>query len=311
MNEKNETKHGIPEKLIAVFAALIIAAACGLFAYTLLAPAPAETSPKPTATPSVTPIADENGTLRPVHCYFPAAEGSCALIVSSHGENVLIDAGYDRDAESIVSFLDELGVEKLEHVFLTTPRSWALGGMAAVLERFACDCFILSDTAAAAPEAAPLMALLSQKGIPVKKVRADFVSTFDAVADGELRLLSPYEADYGTVSESALALRLAYGESRILFLSEAGPLAERMMIKALPNRLLHANILYAVETGAAEKHLPKFFKTVKPNLTLVKALPGTEGGGLTEAAEKRGFSPLDAGVPVHIVLDGVTAEMVE
>ncbi|MDO4493241.1 MAG: hypothetical protein Q4C53_05065 [Clostridia bacterium] len=307
--ERNE-KRGIPEALIAVIAGLILLAACGLFAFDRLnGGVPTETSPS--STPSATPFADESGSPMPVHCYYPDLRGSALLIVSSRGETVLIDTGFPDDAERLIAFAEEVGVEKIDLLFLTTPAQWASGGVSAISEHFPIGRFILSETHAERSEASEMIELLSGHGTTVDTVCADFVSTFSAVNNAELRLLSPYRADYGTGPDSALVLRLAYGTSELMYLSEAGALAERMMLKALPNRLLHADVLIAAETDAQETHLDKFFQTVSPERVVLRDVAGTGTGGLTKTGGKLGLNVTFADAPLHIVLDGVTATVLE
>jgi len=147
----------------------------------------------------------------------------------------------------------------------------------------------------------------------VYAVHADYVSTVEWAKNAELRILSPYNAEYENDADNGLVLRLSYGNSGITILGKAGALAERMMVKALPNRLLHTDVIFLTETDGSQAPYDKFFKVSKADRYVMKSFPSNSGAvsALQSFIDKQGLVRIEIGRGLHLVLDGVDIQVVE
>lgn len=295
---------------------VLLVLALGLVMYYYHAANAGTLGPTPSpAPPTATPIRDENGNPAPLHAWFPALEGECFYAESSDGTTLLVDAGTATDAGALIEFLKDRHIDTLDAVFLSLAEDRYLGGMCAVIDTFPVDTFYLTPETAADARCAQLLALLEEQEIPVRQIHASFVSTIDWARNAELRILSPHDVSYSTDADESLMLRLAYGSSEILLTGSAGELAERMAVKALPNRLLHADVLKLASQGSAAGASERFLGTVSPDIAVVcgTRTETRPAPSVLRRLDMHGTTLLctDTVGSIHIVLDGVAAKVVE
>lgn len=82
-------------------------------------------------------IPNENFT---VH-YIDVGQGDSALI-QSNGKNLLIDAGTPESTNSLVKYLKNLGIKKLDFIIATHPHADHIGGMESIIKKFDVDYFV-------------------------------------------------------------------------------------------------------------------------------------------------------------------------
>lgn len=314
--EDAKKTRGISEHTLVLTVVLVFALTFGLLAYYYHALSKGTLAPTPTpAPPTATPIVDANGDPAPIHAYFLDLQGECFFAKAANGETLLVDAGCASDAAAVSAFLTAQNITKLDAVFLSLAEEKYLGGMLPLIGRFDIGTFYLTPETAQDPRCKALLSVLEDNGIPMELVHASFVSTVDWAENAELRILSPHDVRYPNATDESLMLRLAYGSSEILLAASAGELAERMAVKALPNSLLHADVLKLSEQGSAAGSSAKFLGAVKPTIAVVcgSATDALPAKSVQSALEQLGATILRTAErgTIEFVLDGVTAQMVE
>jgi len=309
-------KRGISERFLVILIGLLLALGVGLMFYYYHATAMGTLVPTPTpAPPTVTPIYNENGEPMPIHAWFPALEGESFFAKASTGETLLVDAGYEQDADALITFLQQQDVEYIDAVFLSLAEEQYLGGMESIIDTFPIGTFYLTPESAADERCASLLQTLNSKKISVQQVHASFISTVDWAEHAELRILSPHDVTYTSTEDTSLMLRLAYGSSEVLLTGSAGALAERMAVKALPNDLLHADVLKIPGQNNANSSSERFLGAVKPDIAVLcgAASDDVPAKNVLQRLSQKNIPLLatsEAGT-IHIVLDGVNAKVVE
>lgn len=76
--------------------------------------------------------------------FINVGQGDCVLLCQS-GRYALIDAGTAESANTILWYLDAMGVKKLDYVFMTHPHADHIGGMEEVLEHYEIGLLVLPD----------------------------------------------------------------------------------------------------------------------------------------------------------------------
>lgn len=316
-DELNETKRrAVPAWLVRLLVFSLLLLTAGLLVYYYLAGDSGAASPAPTqALLDATPIPGANGEPALLDAYFiDVGNGDCFFARAADGKTMLVDAGSENDADEIVALLESLEVSRIDALFVSLPDARHIGGMVKIAETFAVGACYMTKECAASPLSEPLRSALATQDVEITEVMASFTSVIDWAENVELRILSPHDVGYESEEDRSLMLRIAYGDSRILLAGDAHKLAERMTVKALPNRLLHADVLKVGDHGDSNATSDKFLSAVKPKIAVIscggKKLPDD---AVLARLEARGVMILrtDTLGTIHITLDGASAQVVQ
>lgn len=316
-DELNETKRrAVPAWLMRLLVFSLLLFTAGLLVYYYLAGDSGAASPAPTQVlPGATPIPGANGEPALLDAYFiDVGNGDCFFARAADGKTMLVDAGSENDADEIIALLESLEVSHIDALFVSLPDARHIGGMAKIAEVFAVGACYMTKECAASPLSEPLRSALATQDVEITEVMASFTSVIDWAENVELRILSPHDVGYESEEDRSLMLRIAYGDSRILLAGDAHKLAERMTVKALPNRLLHADVLKVGDHGDGSATSDKFLSAVKPKIAVIscggKKLPDDT---VLARLEARGIMLLrtDTLGTIHITLDGASAQVVQ
>lgn len=316
-DELNETKRrAVPAWLMRLLVFSLLLFTTGLLVYYYLAGDSGAACPAPTQVlPGATPIPGANGEPALLDVYFiDVGNGDCFFARAADGRTMLVDAGSENDADEIVALLESLEISRIDALFVSLPDARHIGGMAKIAEVFAVGACYMTKECAASPLSEPLRSALATQDVEITEVMASFTSVIDWAENVELRILSPHDVGYESEEDRSLMLRIAYGDSRILLAGDAHKLAERMTVKALPNRLLHADVLKVGDHGDSSATSDKFLSAVKPKIAVIscggKKLPDDT---VLARLEARGIMLLrtDTLGTIHITLDGASTQVVQ
>lgn len=185
-----------------------------------------------------------------------------AFLIETPTQNILLDAGNDNG--TLVSKLQEAGVERLEKIILTHPHVDHIGGVRAVLDAFAVDEIIDNGYASTSP------LYLDYRQAPV---------TFSSVQAGdELDLggakfkvfapdprLTTYK-----INDRSIVGKLTFGDFSMLFTGDAERRLEEWLSNQYPSEL-RATILKASHHGSKTSSIADFIGRVSPTYVLISA----------------------------------------
>lgn len=245
-------------------------------------------------------------------------QGDSIFVRSPSGRTLLVDAGDAAHADTVVSFLRDQNVEKLDVVVATHLHADHIGGMPAVLDAFPVGAFYVSPYASEPSESASLLTdALERCGIEPIPAVATMTSLIQWDSDVELRVLSPFDTLYEDANEASVVLRIQYGDTGFLLAADAGALAERLMVKALPNQLLHASVLKLGHHGSYSSTTEKFLNAVKPGVAIASCgrdnpfgHPDNAVRALLDEKNIPLLATSEYGT-IHVVLDGVNVRVIE
>lgn len=170
---------------------------------------------------AVTPI---SGNGLSVH-FIDVGQADCALL-ECDGEYMIIDGGNVEDGQLVVSYLKQMGVEKLDHVICSHAHEDHVGGLPAVLSVF------------------PAEAVYSPVTEYSSKVFGDFVDKTHAqgleltvpapgdrftLGSATCTVLGPVQ-EYEETNDTSIILKVSYGENDFLFTGDMEVAAENDML---------------------------------------------------------------------------------
>ena len=179
----------------------------------------------------VTPPAESqepvvNGVLQ-VHV-IDVGQGDSTLIRLPDGATLLIDAGERDQGETVMQYLQQQGIRRVDYLVGTHPHSDHIGGLRKVVENFEIGKIYMPKKSSTTATFQKLLEAIKKKGGSIETAKAGKVIAQDEGL--KIEILSPAEDNYGDeMNLYSVVVRITYGERRLLFMGDAETENERAM----------------------------------------------------------------------------------
>lgn len=175
--------------------------------------------------------------------------GDCAVITSPEGLVMVIDAGSPAAAPSVLRALDAMGLERIDLLVASHPHIDHVGGMPALVDRYAVGEAFVSHVDYDSPYTRALLDALSRKGIPLTRLaRGDQLKLGEEVVidilwpGAEIKYYDNYpEGATQFINNLSLVLRVSYRGTVLLFPGDLYSLGEQAVLETGDN--LKADVL--------------------------------------------------------------------
>ena len=208
--------------------------------------------------------------------FIDVGQGDC-IYLSADGENMLIDCGEASEAEAVLSYLDKLGVKRLDYVVATHPHSDHMGGMSEIVE--ACD---IGEV---------IMPYLDDGDIPTTRYFEKFLEACDekgiditdaevgatiGIGDAQAKIIAPSSRDYGNANNYSVGILLSHGSNDFIFTGDAEALAEEEMIES--GMLKEVEVYKVGHHGSDTSSSEEFLEVISPEYAVVMCGEGNSYG---------------------------------
>lgn len=217
--------------------------------------------------------------------FIDVGQGDC-IYVAAGDENMLIDCGEADESAKAISYLRDMGVERLDYVVGTHPHSDHMGGMDTVISSFGIGEFIIPH--------------LDDEDIPTTMYFTRFldaVESYDVklteaavgreftVGDAHCEIVAPNSGKYEDINNYSVAILLRHGSRSFIFTGDAEGISEREMTES--GRLSKVDVYKAGHHGSSTSGTESFLSVIRPEVAVISCGAGNSYGHPTEAALKR------------------------
>lgn len=201
--------------------------------------------------------AEENLTM-----YFLDVGQADSTLLVSRGEAMLIDAGNRDDADFIVGYLRELGIERLKYIVFTHPHEDHIGSGEAVISSFDVDKIYMEKGYDDGIEGY-LKRAIDENGIAVEDPSPGDTAEF---GECSIEFLGPWR-NVDDENDSSICLRVTHGSNSAMFTGDAGSSVERDIIDNCSD--IEADILQAGHHGSSTSNSYYFLREVNPRYVVI------------------------------------------
>ena len=197
--------------------------------------------------------------------FIDVGQGDAALLLSG-GQAVLVDAGTSQSADSLVSYLQELGVTELYAAIATHPHADHIGGMAQVIESFPVGHFYLGAETTNTATYERMLDALDKQDVPISVPEPGDELVFDSGAS--LTFLGPADdVSKDSLNNRSLICLFRAGGQDVLLMGDAESEAEQSLLAHYPS--LRCDILKVGHHGSSTSSSIEFLRTVQPSTAVI------------------------------------------
>ncbi|MGA3602140.1 MBL fold metallo-hydrolase [Lysinibacillus agricola] len=203
--------------------------------------------------------------------FIDVGQGDSIFIESPNGKTMLVDGGVKGAGQQVVSYLKELGVNKLDVVVATHPDADHIGGLIPVLNSIQIGQFFDSGKVHTSQTFEEMLTLIDEKNIPYNVPKTGDNIAFDD--DLQVKVLNANE-DATDNNDASIVLKIAYGNVSFLLTGDAGVALEQEMLQSD----VKATVLKAGHHGSNTSSSAEFIQAVHPEVTILSYGEGNKYG---------------------------------
>ncbi len=249
------------------------------------------------------------GTLE-IH-HIDVGQADATLLIEPSGETMLVDSGDWRDdGESVIAYLEEQGIDRVDHLVATHAHADHIGGHAAVIEHVETN----GDGVGAVYDSGVVSTSQTYEryldAVEEHDVKLLAVREGDAVDFGEAKIEfynPPAEGpdDEDGLNDNSIVLTVTYGDVSYLTTGDAERAVESRLVERHGNDL-EAEIYQAGHHGSSTSSSSALLDVVDPDVTVVSAPLESQYGHphdeVLAAFGERGVETYWTGVHGHVVV---------
>ena len=212
--------------------------------------------------------------------YIDVGQGDSELICCG-GEYMLIDAGEPSASDTVVDYLNDHGIEKLEYVVCSHGHADHCGGLDAVVENFDVGTVFTSPYPGDTSSYEILSDAVSAKGLAMTVPE---LGESYSLGEARFEFIGPLE-EYDNLNDDSLVMRLEYGDTSFLFTGDMTSKAERDLLEDGAN--VKCDVLKVGHHGSSGSSSYRFLYEAEPKIAVISCEAGNSYGHPHEEALSR------------------------
>lgn len=282
MNPKRSAKSRFPALILVLLLLLTSLTSCqlipgiGTTPKTTALTSLETTVPSPVETTVSTTQAEESPDGEVEIHFLDVGQGDSTLIRTADAV-ILVDTGDIKKSvtQSIITYLQDLNIEKIDYLFLTHPDADHIGGAPDIIRAFTVTHCLMPDVAKSTQIFTNTVAALEERDVDVIQGKAGMTLTAGSL---RMELLAPNSEKYSNTNNYSIVFRLVFGENRVLMTGDAETISENEMLAACSPAALRADILKVGHHGSDTSTGQTFLSRVHPDYAVISVGAGNKYG---------------------------------
>jgi competence protein ComEC len=197
--------------------------------------------------------------------FIDVGQADSILVHTPSGNNMLIDAGNNADADTVTSYLSRQKVKKLDVLVGTHPHEDHIGGMDVVIQKFQIGKVYMPKKTTNTRTFEDVLQAVKDKGLKITSPVSGSTIALDPAI--KVEILAPNSASYKDLNNYSIVLKVTYGKTSFLFTGDAERESEKEMLAKGYN--LKADVLKVGHHGSNSSTSAAFLKAVAPKYAVI------------------------------------------
>lgn len=218
--------------------------------------------------------------------FIDVGQGDCALVITPE-KTMLIDCGEQTSSYSVIRYLRDFGVSRLDYVIASHPHSDHMGGMADIISAFDVGEFIMPEVPA---DLVPITSYYTDtlNIIQHRSITASYAEVgrrIDLCKGTYLDIIGPVGEEYEELNNYSVVAKLTSGNYSFLFTGDMEHLPEQQMVYAWVD--LHADVIKVAHHGSSSSSSEDFIARVAPQYAVISVGKDNSYGHPSDMVVKR------------------------
>ena len=217
-----------------------------------------------------------------------------SFLFQQNGKTALVDCGTRSGGDTVVAYLKELGITKIDYVFGTHPHDDHMGGMYDVITNFEIGKIIIPDVEDGKVTSnwyEKLITEIATGGYNFEYAKLGKVYT---LGDATFKIIGQLTEYKGDLNNYSTVMKVSFGEMDVIMTGDAEIVVEEEILKSGEN--IDAEILKMGHHGSDTSTSDEFLDAISPDYALIS----TEIGNMHEHPIKSVMDKLESrGIPVY------------
>lgn len=204
--------------------------------------------------------------------FLDVGQGDSILVQFPDGKNMLVDAGINESASTIINYLNNNGIKKLDYLVGTHPHEDHVGSLDAVIKEFEIGEVLMPKATTNTQSFRDVLTAIKNKGLQVTAAKAGIC----IINDGNLsvNILGPCGAAYESLNNYSAVIKIKYGEVAFLLMGDAEALSEKEILATGAD--VRAQVLKVGHHGSQSSTAPEFLIAVNPEIAVISVGEGND-----------------------------------
>lgn len=214
--------------------------------------------------------------------YIDVGQGASQLIIGPTGKTMLIDAGDNSMEETVVGYLQQAGVKKIDILIGTHPDADHVGGLDKVIDHFDIGKIYMPRIQANTKTYESVLQSIKAKNLKVSTAKAGLSLDWEPGID--VKMIAPVHT-YDDPNENSAVIHLTYGQTSFLFTGDAEAQSEADILKS--GAELKADVLLVGHHGSKTSTSQEFLNKVDPSYAVIQVGKDNKYGHPAQETLKR------------------------